>query len=238
MNLSLPKTKLNNEVELLQRCSQIEGLSFLQLAASLQLTIPAETQRRKGWTGLAIELALGTTAGNKAKPDFENLGIELKTLPLNENRKPAESTFVTSIPLLTVHRQNWLSSQCYSKLKRVLWLPIEGDTTIPFEHRRIGRGFLWSANPSEASILEEDWNELTSMIVTGRLDEINAAIGQYLQIRPKGANSKSLCYGFDSEGTKMLTLPRGFYLRASFTNQIMKANFEGIESPCIQGKIR
>ncbi|MBA3537765.1 MAG: DNA mismatch repair endonuclease MutH [Tatlockia sp.] len=238
MNLFLPKTKLNNEEELLERCSQIEGLSFLQLAASLQLTIPAESKRRKGWTGMAIELALGTTAGNRAKPDFENLGIELKTLPLNENRKPAESTFVTSIPLLTIHQQSWLSSQCYLKLKRVLWLPIEGDITIPFEHRRIGRGFLWSANQSEAKILEEDWSELTSMIATGRLDEINAGLGQYLQIRPKGANAKSLCYHFDSEGTKVLTLPRGFYLRASFTNQIMKANFECIENPCIQNKNR
>ena len=225
MKLSLAKNPLKSEEELLERCQSIEGLSFLQLAALLQLTIPAENQRRKGWTGLAIELALGTTAGNKSIPDFANLGIELKTLPLNEQRKPAESTFVTSIPLLTIHQQNWLTSQCYSKLKRVLWLPIEGDSAIPFGQRRIGRGFLWSANQKEAAILAEDWHELTAMIATGHLDEVNASIGQYLQIRPKAANAKSLCYGFDSEGKKVLTLPRGFYLRASFTGQIVKANF-------------
>lgn len=230
MSLSLPKKELNNEAELLKRCKQIEGLSFLQLATFLNLTIPAESQRRKGWTGMAIELALGTTAGNKASPDFENLGIELKTLPLNENGKPAESTFVTSIPLLTIHKQNWLSSQCYSKLKRVLWLPIEGDRALPFEHRRIGTGFLWSPNDAEATILAEDWSELTFMIARGQLEEISASMGQYLQIRPKGANAKSLCYGFDSEGSKVLTLPRGFYLRASFTDQIMKSNLGGLLS--------
>ncbi|MBA2652222.1 MAG: DNA mismatch repair endonuclease MutH [Tatlockia sp.] len=224
MKLSLAKNLLKSEDELLERCRSIEGLSFLQLASLLQLTIPAENQRRKGWTGLAIELALGTTAGNKAIPDFANLGIELKTLPLNEHLKPAESTFVTSIPLLTIHHENWLSSQCYAKLKRVLWLPIEGDSEIPFGQRRIGRGFLWSANQSEAAILAQDWNELTAMIATGQLDEVNASIGQYLQIRPKAANAKSLCYGFDSEGNKILTLPRGFYLRASFTDQIVRSN--------------
>jgi len=211
---------LNSETELSDRCKDIEGLSFSQLANSLQLTIPAEQSKRKACTGLAIELALGTTAGNKSIPDFVNLGIELKTLPLNDQGKPAESTFVTSIPLLTIHQQSWSSSQCRCKLKRVLWLPIEGDTKIPFEHRRIGRGFLWSATESEELILANDWNDLTLMISTGRLEEIDASMGEYLQIRPKAANAKSLCYGYDSEGSKTLTLPRGFYLRPGFTKKL------------------
>ena len=211
---------MNNEAELLERCKLIEGLSFSQLANSLQLRIPPEQSKRKGWTGLAIELALGTTAGTKSIPDFANLGVELKTLPLNEQGKPAESTFVTSIPLLTIHQQQWSSSQCYGKLKRVLWLPIEGEKKIPFEHRRIGRGFLWSANVEEESILANDWNELTFLITTGRLEEIDASMGEYLQVRPKAANAKSLCYGYDNEGAKILTLPRGFYLRSSFTKRL------------------
>jgi DNA mismatch repair protein MutH len=215
------KNNLKSEEELIARCRQIEGLSFLQLADALQLNIPSEGPRRKGWAGLAIELALGTTAGNKALPDFVQLGIELKTLPLNERGKPAESTFVTSIPLLTIHQENWLASQCYAKLKRVLWVPLEGDKSIPFEQRRIGSPFLWSATPSQERVLAEDWNELTLMIATGRLDEIDASFGQYLQIRPKAANAKSLCYGFDSEGNRVLTLPRGFYLRTSFTEQLI-----------------
>jgi DNA mismatch repair protein MutH len=213
---------LQNENELLERCYFIEGLNFGQLASQLQLIIPQEQQKRKGWAGLAIELALGTTAGTKSLPDFCHLGIELKTLPLNKLGKPAESTFVTSIPLLTIYQQKWISSQCYAKLKRVLWLPIEGDTKIPFQQRRIGRAFLWSPNDEEESILANDWHELTSMISTGKLEEIDATIGQYLQVRPKAANGKSLCYGFDSEGNKILTLPRGFYLRSSFTHMLIK----------------
>jgi len=61
------------------------------------------------------------------------------------------------------------------------------------------------------------------MISTGRLAEINAGMGQYLQVRPKAANSKSLCYGFDETGNKVLTLPRGFYLRSTFTASILHA---------------
>lgn len=224
MNFLLPKEKLNNEEELLTRCRAIEGFSFAQLSSALHLSIPHEQLKRKGWLGLAVELALGTTAGSKSMPDFAHLGIELKTLPLNAKGKPAESTFVTSIPLLTIHRQDWLSSQCYAKLKRVLWLPIEGDPTIPFAQRRIGSAFLWSPDSGEEQALKEDWQELTQMITMGRLEEINASIGQFLQVRPKAADAKSLCYGFGSDGAKILTLPRGFYLRARFTDQVLKSS--------------
>ncbi|STX92856.1 DNA mismatch repair protein MutH [Legionella londiniensis] len=211
-----------NENELLCACQHLEGMSFSQLAAFLKLRIPENPLRRKGWAGQAIELALGAAAGNKAAPDFCNLGIELKTIPINHLGKPAESTYITSISLLKIHQETWLTSQCYAKLKRVLWVPIEADKKIPFPHRRIGRAVLWSPSARDESILEQDWHELTTMIVMGKIAEINAGIGQYLQVRPKAANSQSLGYTFDEEGNKTLTLPRGFYLRSRFTSSILK----------------
>lgn len=215
------RTAPQTETELLQRCRLIEGLSFGQLASLLQLVIPMQQAKRKGWMGVAIEMALGTTAGNKSLPDFEHLGIELKTIPLITPELPAESTFITSIPLLTIHQQQWKTSQCYHKLKRILWIPLEGDKQIPFQQRRIGRGYLWSPTVEQEAILATDWQELTTLITTGRLEEISASQGEYLQVRPKAANAKSLCYGFDQEGNKILTLPRGFYLRRSFTKTLI-----------------
>lgn len=211
---------LQNEQELVQRCQDIEGLSFAQLATTLGLIIPNQPLQRKGWAGQAIELALGATAGTKSSPDFCALGIELKTIPINHLGKPAESTFVTTIPLLTIHQQTWETSQCYAKLRRVLWLPIEGDKRVSFPHRRIGRGVLWSPSTEEEVVLARDWSELSLMIGTGKLASIDASMGDYLQVRPKAANGKSLCYGFNERGDKVLTLPRGFYLRSSFTKQL------------------
>jgi DNA mismatch repair protein MutH len=217
---------LKNKAELLKQCERIEGLSFQQLATLLGTPIPALQTRRKGWAGMAIELALGATAGTKPLPDFAHLGIELKTLPLNHEGKPAESTFVTSIPLLTIHQQEWINSQCRAKLLHILWIPIEGERTIPFEQRRIGRGFLWSLTPEDERILANDWQELTFMMSSGRLEEIDAKMGEYLQVRPKAASSKSLCHGFDEFGNKILTLPRGFYLRSRFTSHILNSIIE------------
>lgn len=212
---------LQSEVTLLLRCQAIEGLSFSQLASQLQLIIPMDPIRRKGWVGQAIEQALGTTAGSQSAPDFLHLGIELKTIPVNQRGFAAESTFVTSIPLLTIHQQTWLTSQCFAKLRRVLWIPVEGEQSIPFSHRRIGSAILWSPSAEQEQILAYDWSELTEMIVTGQLEAINATLGKYLQVRPKAANARSLCYGFDEKGNKIMTLPRGFYLRSNFTTSIL-----------------
>ncbi|KTC79615.1 DNA mismatch repair endonuclease MutH [Legionella cherrii] len=214
-----PKT----EAELLERCSTIAGLSFAQLGLSLGLSIPANPNQRKGWVGQAIELALGADAQNKSLPDFKFLGVELKTLPLNKSGKPTESTFITSIPLLTIHRQVWKTSQCYLKLKRILWVPVEGDTDISYPQRRIGQGFIWSPDRLQESVLEADWNYLSLQIGTGHLESVDAKEGEYLQVRPKAANGKSLCYGYDIQGNKIKTLPRGFYLRSSFTAKICSA---------------
>lgn len=213
-----------DEHALLSRAHAIEGLTFAALVTQLGLSIPNTAAKRKGFIGGALERALGTTAGTEAKPDFDALGIELKTLPIGRLGRPAESTFVTSINLLHIHEECWERSTCFSKLKRVLWVPIEGDTAIAFQHRRIGRSFLWSASPSDAAILEADWTELSFMLGRGMLAEVDARLGTYLQVRPKAANARALCYGFDETGEKVLTLPRGFYLRPFFTEKIMTEN--------------
>ncbi len=215
------KTAPKTQSELLHRCRQMEGLSFAQLSLDIGMAIPMDSNHRKGWIGQAVEWFLGAEASNQAIPDFQTLGIELKTIPIAASGKPAESTFITSIPLLTIHQQTWKTSQCYSKLKKILWIPIEGDTEIPYAHRRIGRGFLWSPNEAEETVLEADWNHLTLLISTGQLETLDARTGDYLQVRPKAANGKSLCFSFDAQGNKIQTLPRGFYLRSSFTGQII-----------------
>ncbi|OGV30216.1 MAG: DNA mismatch repair endonuclease MutH [Legionellales bacterium RIFCSPHIGHO2_12_FULL_35_11] len=212
---------VSSEEELLEKCRAIEGLSLSQVANKLSLSIPEDPNQRKGFAGMMVEMALGANAGNKSEPDFPNLGVELKTLPINHLCKPAESTFITSIPLLTVYKQTWVTSQCYAKLKRVLWVPIEDDDNIPYAHRRIGQGILWSPSNGDEAILANDWEELTLLISTGYVSTITAEMGEYLQVRPKAADSSALCYALDEDGQKVKTLPLGFYLRSTFTRRIL-----------------
>ena len=214
----IPKTT----EELLSRAQAIAGLSFGELAAQLGIPVPPDLKRDKGWVGMLLETALGATAGSKAEQDFRHLGIELKTIPINAQGYPLETTFVSLAPLIQNSGVNWQNSHVRHKLSRVLWIPIEGSRSIPLAERRIGTPILWQPSEQQERQLQRDWEELMDYIVLGQLDKINARLGEVLQLRPKGANSKSLTKGIGKHGEIIDTLPLGFYLRKAFTREILQ----------------
>ena len=214
----IPKTT----EELLSRAQAIAGLSFGELATQLDIPVPPDLKRDKGWVGMLLETALGATAGNKAEQDFRHLGIELKTIPINAQGYPLETTFVSLAPLIQNRGVNWQNSHVRHKLSCVLWIPIEGSRSIPLAERRIGTPILWQPSEQQERQLQRDWEELMDYIVLGQLDKINARLGEVLQLRPKGANSKSLTKGIGKNGEIIDTLPLGFYLRKAFTHEILQ----------------
>lgn len=88
-----------NERQLFERAQALAGFSFGELAARAQLPIPKDLKRDKGWVGMLLELYLGAMAGSKPEQDFPELGIELKTIPVDAAGKPLETTFVCVAPL-------------------------------------------------------------------------------------------------------------------------------------------
>jgi len=210
-----------SEIELLERAVNIAGKTLQHIANLHNMPVPDKLLRAKGWVGELIEISLGATAGSLPEPDFQNIGVELKTLPLNRNQQPKESTYVCTVSLTENEGKNWGTSLVKKKLSRVLWVPIEADPAIPLAERRVGSAILWSPTAKQEGILRNDWEELMDMIVMGKLDQLTALHGQYLQIRPKAANAKALRSGIDEQGDKIMTLPRGFYLRTFFTRQII-----------------
>lgn len=213
-----------SENELMEFATSIAGKTLQHIANINQIDIPEKLSTAKGWVGALIESSLGASAGHLPEPDFQLIGVELKTLPLNVKMQPKESTYVCVVSLDKNDEKNWETSLVKKKLSRVLWVPVEADPDIPLAQRRVGSSFLWSPTTDQEKTLRDDWQELTDMIVMGKLDQITAEHGQYLQIRPKAADSKSLGTGNNEDGDKILTLPRGFYLRASFTRQLLQCS--------------
>ena len=217
MNAQPPES----EAELLSRCRSLAGKSLGQIAAELNIAVPASRSGAKGWAGQLIEHYLGASAASKPEPDFQILGIELKTIPVNRRGRAKESTFVCMTPMTASAGLRWTESTVRHKLDRVLWVPIEADPGILPINSRVGNAFLWSPSPEQARVLEQDWHELIEMICFGEFDKVSSKHGEYLQIRPKAANSASLARTTLANGEAGLTLPRGFYLRTRFTNQLL-----------------
>ena len=71
--------------ELLDRAEALAGLTLGELAQSENIRVPNDFKREKGWSGQLLELALGAEAGSKAQQDFANIGVELKTIPIDVN---------------------------------------------------------------------------------------------------------------------------------------------------------
>lgn len=211
-----------NETELLQRAKSIAGLTLGELAAELNILVPPDLKRDKGWVGMLIETALGAKAGSKAEQDFAHLGIELKTIPINSQGFPLETTFVSLAPLIQNSGVNWVTSHVRYKLSKVLWIPVQGERQIPLAERYIGNPILWQPTSEQERKLQQDWEELMDYIVLGKVAQINARLGQVLQLRPKGANSKALTKGIGQNGEVIQTLPLGFYLRKEFTAEILR----------------
>lgn len=212
--------------QLLSQAQSIAGLTFGELADELHIPVPPDLKRDKGWVGMLLERALGATAGSKAEQDFSHLGVELKTLPINAEGYPLETTFVSLAPLVQNSGVKWENSHVRHKLSCVLWMPIEGSRHIPLRERHIGAPILWKPTVEQERQLKQDWEELMDLIVLGKLEQITARIGEVMQLRPKGANSRAVTKGIGKNGEIIDTLPLGFYLRKEFTAQILKAFLE------------
>lgn len=210
------------ETELLEKARWLAGFQLGEIAAQLNIPVPSDLKKDKGWVGMLIETALGAKAGSKAEQDFAHLGIELKTIPINSCGLPLETTFVSLAPLTDNHGIIWQTSHVRHKLQKVLWIPIQGERYIPLAERYIGQPILWSPTLEQEWQLQRDWEELMEMIVLGKLNEINATKGEVLQLRPKGRNNKALVNAINHRGERTQSLPLGFYLRKHFTAQILQ----------------
>jgi DNA mismatch repair protein MutH len=218
----LPPT---SESQLLERARALEGQTLAALAGRFGIEAPPDLKRHKGWVGQLVERLLGADAASRDEPDFRGLGIELKTLPIDRRGVPCESTFVCTVPLHEVGETDWRASRVRRKLARVLWVVVQGDRDVPVPVRRVGAALLWAPSAEQERALEADWEEIAGLIGRGDIDGITARIGQFLQMRPKAAHSRVRRRTIDAEGELSMTMPRGFYLRATFTRAIVEQHF-------------
>jgi len=217
----IPFSEPRSEKELLARAWEIAGLTLGELGARVDVEVPSESLRAKGIAGQILEKALGATAGSRAEPDFVELGIELKTIPLDATGKPKESTFVCSISLAAMADTDWERSTVFKKLSRVLFVPVEAASKTPLRNRRVGRAYLWAPTPDEQQLMRTDWERLAEMIAGGDVEQITGHLGEVLQVRPKAPHGRSRRRAPDEEGAVQWTMPRGFYLRPSFTAAVL-----------------
>ena len=157
-----------NVEELLLRAQALEGFAVGDLASQLGFLVPSDNVRSKGFVGQLVERALGADPKAGELPDFPNLGVELKTIPLRSDGKPSESTFICSIHMESADRDEWETSRLHRRLQRVLFLAIDSSKVAPLAQRRFGRAVVWQPSADEWQLLQHDWEDLMGAIGSGR----------------------------------------------------------------------
>lgn len=181
--------------------------------------------RAKGWVGQLVEDALGAAAGNRPVPDFERIGVELKTVPVDPRGYPRESTYVTSLPLSELGDVTFVQSNLQKKLAKVLFVPVEAHPNLPLPVRRLGMPLLWRPSEADHAALAADWEAFAAKVRAGEVDSIGPRMGEVLQVRPKGADAQDHATAVDAEGRAQRTMRRGLYLRPGFVRNLFARHF-------------
>ncbi len=213
---------------LMAHARALVGVDLAELADQMGLPVPlhaAGPERTKGWSGQIIERELGVETKGTSGPDFANLGIELKTVPVDEAGKPHESTAVCQIDPVAIAGESWETSTARKKLARVLFVAL----LVPAEARSVGERRvsavrLWSPSPEQERTLRADFDLFVrEYFRRGRSDAITGHLGVALQVRPKGKDAADRRDGYDETGAATRVGKCGFYLRPAFVAAILRA---------------
>ena len=210
---------------LLAHARALVGVRLGDLADDLGLPVPTGGLRTKGWAGQIIEHELGVETGGARGPDFAALAIELKTVPVDAQLGPRESTAVCQIDPVAIAGESWETSYARRKLARVLFVALEvpPDARSPAD-RSVAAVRLWSPSADEDTLLRADFTMFVrDFFRRGRAAAITGQLGHVLQVRPKGRNAADQRDGYDERGQPVRVGKHGFYLRPAFVASILRA---------------
>lgn len=217
--------------ELLARARGLAGMTVAELARAQGLRVPKNLRRHKGFVGQLVENGLGARAGSDPEPDFPALGVELKTIPLNPTGQPRESTYVCMARLDGREASEFQRSFVAKKLARVLFVPVIVGDDEALAERRFGMPFLWEPSPEDERRLTADFERLAARVRLGQVEQVRGHEGEVLQLRPKALKRSDLTTGVSEDGWLVSVRPRGWYLRATFTGELVQRAFGAALSP-------
>lgn len=126
-----PREAPRTEAELEARARDLAGLTVRELAERMGLTLPPSSARGKGFAGTLAELALGADAGNRSEPDFIELRVELKTIPLDSRGRPSRRPSSAPSRSPTSSSSNSKTLPCITSSAASSFCPSKGRPSLP-----------------------------------------------------------------------------------------------------------
>ena len=163
--------RMSSQQELLNVADGLKGKSIREILNGKSFDL------HKGAIGNVIELeGFGIPANNDARPDFPELGIELKVLPLKKRSKGEfsikERTKICSINYVELVREEWTSSHAKNKLNKILFIFYHHNSDDLLASKVIDC-HLFNLELSEEPIIRADWNRTKKKVADGLAHELS-----------------------------------------------------------------
>ena len=183
----------------------------------------------KGVGGQLIErYGFGMESNQREEPDFDDAGIELKVIPLEERASglvAKERTKICSIHFHKLLEEKWTTSHAKRKLEKILFIYYHYD---PQDVMRsvVKRCDFWQLVESkDEPIIRSDWALVWKMVDNGRAHELSESMGRILGAARTG-QGRGRDWVSQPKNSQEKALKRAFALKPSFTTQRWREIFE------------
>jgi len=188
--------------------------------------------KNKGLIGIILEeYYFGIKANSSPKPDFEKVGVELKIIPLIQQKKALvvkERTKICSINYTTLVDESWNSSHAKEKLNKILFIYYLYDKT-DFQKSKILKVDLWELSKGNSELLiQNDWENIQKKVIEGFAHTLSESDSEVLAASRSGSGGKNKAGKLRdlvpqaNKNIEKEALKRAFSLKQSFTNQRWK----------------
>lgn len=218
--------KYDTETVLLSKAMEAVGKTFGEIDKTGRML-----KSTKGQLGHVIEESLFEYPINSdAKPDFEELGIELKVTPIKINKNKtisAKERLVLNIidymkePFLTFD-----TSSFWAKNQKILMMFYQWLPEIERKDYKVIKSILYTYPEKDLEIIKDDWEKIILKIKEGKAHEISEGDTLYLGACTKGADSKSLR---NQPFSEIRAKQRAFSLKQSYMTAIERKFISGKE---------
>ncbi|MBB2483349.1 restriction endonuclease [Bacillus sp. APMAM] len=206
--------------ELMEKAIEAEGKTFGEIDKHGRLL----NVKSKGGLGQVVEESFfGYSVNSEARPDFENLGIELKVTPFKRNKNgqlsAKERLVLNIINYMDEVQHEFETSSFWVKNQKLLLMFYEWLPEIERKDYKIYKSILYTFPEADLEIIRQDWEYIVSKIRQGKAHELSEGDTVYLGAASKGSNKHSVR---DQPFSDIKAMQRAFSLKQSYMTALVR----------------
>ncbi len=205
--------------ELRNRAESLKDKFISELKPTLDI-------KDKGAIGKIIEeFGFGVKNNSESRPDFHEIGVELKVVPLKHSQKGLSVKERTKVCLINYNQivdSSWETSHAKHKLDHILFVFYHYNKENHLESQIKDYYFFELKNQLEEPIIQTDWHRTKQIVAEGRAHELSESQNKILAASRSGAGGLEEHKNPTQPNTifQKYAPQRSFSLKPSYTNVI------------------